>query len=726
MITQPTFNAIARPTRIEPNAMKKTGRNVRLVRIGESLGGERSVVDRTAPAAGATRLATRASCQNRLLGYHRDMDQRLRIRKVVLYKHGVGFFEREGRVDGSTELELAFKTADISDVLKSLTVLDLDGGHVSSISYDALTPARKLLEDLAIGGLDGRGLLAVLPQIQGAEIEIAAGSERLRGRVLGVDIFDRDDGNGIVPVHWLSVLTDSGETLRVDVVETSSIRLLDEKVRRDLEFYLRTTLAAKKQDARQFTLFAQGEGERRLRVSYTVETPVWKATYRILLPREDTGDEPLIQGWAVVDNTQDEDWDEVELSLISGLPISFVHDLYRPRYVRRPVVAVEEQASIAPPAVQEASARLAARMPVDALAFEVASLGAPTAGLAPAAPAPRMVSSVDVQTRERQVGDLFQYAISRPVTIKRNQSALVPIVLKPFGGQQVLLYNPENRPRNPLSAVEFENTTGLTLEGGPVTVIDGDTYSGEAMIETIKPEQTRIIPYSVELAVLVDGVADTRTERIHRTRIAHGVLWTFAMERRQTVYTISNQSGRKRTLYLEHRRHDNWDLFETPSPHETTPDFHRFRIEIAESGATGFTVTERIQISQTFSVQNFDSRLVADYRSARFFDDRVSAALHHVLTLKDRVAQIDVERAEAARELAAIAGDQQRIRENLKSIGDGIDEKRLRATLVEKLIAQEQRLEQLTAAQNSLELKRQQAQAEVDAAISSIEFEGEV
>jgi len=657
------------------------------------------------------------------------MDDALRIRKVVLYKHGVGFFEREGRVEGSTQIELAFKTSAISDVLKSLTVLDLDGGHVSSISYDALTPAEKLLEDIAIGAPDGRGLLAVLPQIQGAEIEISAGSERLRGQVLGVDVVEREVGDGVVPVHWLSILTSDGETLRIDVAEARSIRLLDEKVRRDLEFYLRTTLAAKKRDARQFTLFAQGGGERRLRVSYTVETPVWKATYRMLLPRDGSDEEPLIQGWAVVDNTQDEDWNEVELSLIAGLPISFVHDLYRPRYLRRPVVEVEEQVSIAPPVVQEGA--LACYLPsqsLEEMAYDVEQMsskrGARTAGLAPAAaPAPRMVSSVDVQTRERQVGDLFQYSISRPVTIKRNQSALVPIVLKPFAGRRVLLYNPENRPRNPLSAVEFENTTGLTLEGGPITVIDGDTYAGEAMIETIKPAETRIVPYSVELGVLVDGLADSRTDRVHRTRISRGVLWTFSMERRRTVYAISNRSARERTLYLEQRKSAGWDLVDTPQPHETTPDFYRFRVEIAASGVTEFAVTERLEVSSAYNLVSFDPGIVADYRSARYIDDRVTSALHQVIALKERVAAIDTKRAEASRELNAISTDQQRIRENLKSIGEGMDEKRLRATLVEKLLAQERRLEQLAALQTSLELERHQAQSDVDAAISAIEFE---
>src|SRR5258708_5839872 len=172
----------------------------------------------------------------------------LPITRVVLYKHGVGYFEREGRVEGDAALSLTFKQSEVSDVLKSLTVLD-------------------------------------------------------------------------------------------------------QALRRDLDYYLRTQLSAKKKDSRTFTFFARGEGSRRVRLSYTLEAPVWKATYRIILGEE--GSPPLIQGWAVVDNTQDEDWEGVELSLIAGLPVAFVHDLYTPRYIRRPVVEVKETTGVLPPELEE-------------------------------------------------------------------------------------------------------------------------------------------------------------------------------------------------------------------------------------------------------------------------------------------------------------------------------------------------------------------------------------
>lgn len=656
------------------------------------------------------------------------MADSLRIRKVVLYKHGVGYFEREGRVDGDAQVDLAFKTNDVGDVLKSLTVLDLDGGHVSSISYDATTPPWKLLEDIPIETPDGAGLLGLLPQLQGAEVEVSLGSDRVRGHVVGIDRVERRAGDDVIATHRLSLLSD-GEAVQIDLDDARSIRILDEKLRADLEFYLRTQLAAKKKDARVFTFFAQGEGSRRLRVSYTLETPVWKATYRMLLPEEGSGDEPLVQGWAVVDNTQDEDWNEVDLSLIAGLPISFVHDLYSPRFVSRPVVEIRERSALAPPAVEEAFAQTTGAL--DAGYPETSAMyDAPTARMmqampaaAPAAPAPRPVSSVDVQTRERKIGDLFQYAITRPVTIKRNQSALVPIVLKPFRGRGVLLYNEATLERNPLSAVEFENTTGLTLEGGPVTVVEGDTYAGEAMVETIKPNDTRLVPYSVELGVLVDTSSRSRTERVHRTRIARGMLYAFSMDHRTTVYTVANKSGRARTLYVEHRRDHGWDLVSPEEPHETTPGFYRFRAEMPESKQFELEIVERREIQSTYMLANITPDEIGKYRSSRYIDDRITTALEGVVAIKERIARTDAQIADVNSQISTISSDQQRIRENLKSIGEAHDERRLRTTLVEKLLAQEQQLDSLGSRARELAVERQRLQQELDSAIYGIDFE---
>src|SRR5208282_366139 len=141
----------------------------------------------------------------------------LPITRVVLYKHGVGYFEREGAVEGDAALSLAFKQAEVSDVLKSLTVLDLDGGHIASVSYDSTKPLEQLLAEVALSIPDQDSLVHLLPQIKGARIALHSGvADPVEGCILGIDTTERQTGDGIVHIVLLSVLTDQGEVRSFD------------------------------------------------------------------------------------------------------------------------------------------------------------------------------------------------------------------------------------------------------------------------------------------------------------------------------------------------------------------------------------------------------------------------------------------------------------------------------------------------------------------------------
>ena len=180
----------------------------------------------------------------------------LPIRRVVLYKHGVGYFERETSIEGDQSLSLSFKQREVSDVLKSLTVLDLNGGTVSAVSYDSTTPIEQLLAEIALSIPDSGSLTGLLPQIKGARISVKpTGGATLQGAILGIDKTDTHSEHGLQETHRLSLLTDAGDVRTFDLFDLE-LTILDEGIKRDLDFYLKTQLASKKKDARTFTLFA--------------------------------------------------------------------------------------------------------------------------------------------------------------------------------------------------------------------------------------------------------------------------------------------------------------------------------------------------------------------------------------------------------------------------------------------------------------------------------------
>jgi hypothetical protein len=661
------------------------------------------------------------------------------ITRVVLYKHGVGHFEREGTVEGETNLALTFRQAEVSDVLKSLTVLDLDGGHVASVSYDSTKPLEQLLADVALSIPDEGSLVGLLPQIKGARIAVTDGSVRAEGTLLGIDRTERRSADGVTTVMLLSLLDDAGAVRQFDLHGLNQLEILDAALRRDLEYYLRTQLSAKKKDARTFTFFAQGQGTRRVRMSYTLEAPVWKATYRVLLPEagaeSTTSQPPYIQGWAVVDNTQDEDWTGVTLSLVAGLPVSFTHDLYTPRYIRRPAVAVKETTGVLPPVVEEGVELMLAEAEASFDRLEPAAPMARSRSLAAAMPggyggggvarkqamAPEQMSAA--QVRERKVGDLFEYQIEHPVTIRRNQSALVPIVLRPFEGRMVLLHNRATRPENPMRAVEFTNTTGLTLEGGPLTVLEGDRYVGEAMLDTLKPDEHRLVPYAVELSVRVLDNVESSTEDAHRVRIRDGQLIAESRRIQTMTYQLANKGKQEYVCYLDHPREGSaWKLFDTPEPAETTENFWRFKLSLPAGKTTAFAVRQQQTLRQTTRLGGLDLQGLLAVVEQKTLDEPTRQALRLAAQSLERVAAIEREMGQLEREREQIHREQGRIRENLQALGDKSAEKTLRERLVRTLTEQEDRLDTITARSAELLQERDAARAEFGQRIASLHF----
>jgi hypothetical protein len=268
-----------------------------------------------------------------------DDSASLPIKRVVLYKNGVGYFEHLGRIQNNQQVTIAFTSGQLNDVLKSLTVLDLNGGRITGVAYGSAAPIEKQLGDLRLAA-DGKATLAdFLQGLRGARLEVKNGSAVLTGRLLSVEHKTRVSGGTTLEVDYVSLIGDSGEIHTTEISPTFSVRLLERGLTGKVEHFLDLVSSEREPDVRRMIVSTAGTGERSLFVSYISEVPIWKTTYRIVLNSK-TGANPLLQGWAIVDNTVGEDWDNVELSLVAGAPQSFIQNLSQPYYARRPVVAL--------------------------------------------------------------------------------------------------------------------------------------------------------------------------------------------------------------------------------------------------------------------------------------------------------------------------------------------------------------------------------------------------
>ncbi|MGH9732416.1 MAG: hypothetical protein ACRD4A_12020, partial [Candidatus Acidiferrales bacterium] len=252
-----------------------------------------------------------------------------------------------GEVHGDQNMRIDFTSSQLNDVLQSLTVLDLNGGRITGIDYDSEAPFSQRLGTIGLPLGEETDLSKFLAALRGTRLEIRNGNSTITGRLLSVETKSRLTGSTSQQVDLATLVSDGGEVRTVEITPAVSVRIADQGVNGEVGRYLSLLASTHQQDLRRMTISAAGSGARQLYVSYISEVPIWKTTYRIVLPSK-ADDKPLLQGWAIVDNTTGEDWDNVELSLVAGAPQSFIQQLSQPYYARRPVVPLPQTVELTP------------------------------------------------------------------------------------------------------------------------------------------------------------------------------------------------------------------------------------------------------------------------------------------------------------------------------------------------------------------------------------------
>jgi hypothetical protein len=685
---------------------------------------------------------------------------RLPVTRVVLYKNGVGYFEHSGKVRGSQEVNIDFTTAQLNDVLKSLTVLDLGKGRITGVSYNSNPPLEQRLNSLHLAVGEKPTTAQFLDSLRGARLEVRSGSETATGRLLSVD--ERDiplKGDEKVTVDQISIVGDNGEMRIFDLTPTTDVRLAEKDVNEDVGKYLGLIASTRDADMRRMTISTAGDGERELRVSYISEVPVWKSTYRIVIPKEGN---PLLQGWAIVDNTVGENWDGVELSLVAGAPQSFVEDLSQPYYTRRPLVALPRNAMITPQTHEATIETAESTEAVNGappggntapgggvtggvtggvpgrsqaqMAFGAAGVGAGSGGgvgggyfrknpqkqwLETAADS---LEAATTTAASRDLGDLFEYELQDRVTIRKNQSALVPILQARIDAEKVSVWNPSQGAV--LRALWLENTSKLTLDGGSFNVLEGDAFAGEGLMDAIKPGEKRLLSYAADLGVLVEAKQKGNTERVTRVVISHGVLMQSTQEREENTYTVRNRDASPRVVVIEHPARAGWKLTDDDDkPAESSASFHRFRISLDPMKTETLTVKEYRPITNSYQVSNVTDEQIKFFLTQKMINPEVEEALRQVVAQKNNLAALDAETADRKSKVSEISEDQQRVRENLKALKGSVEEKALVARYVRELDEQEDRVQSLRRELADLQQKRQSAQKTLDRIIANLQME---
>jgi len=657
---------------------------------------------------------------------------RLPVKRVVLYKNGVGYFEHRARARGSQELEIDFTTGQLNDVLKSLTVVDLGGGHISDIRYNSIAPLEERLRTLRLPFGEQISRMDFLSALRGARVEVADKGESRTGRLLTVEQEDRTTDSGTTYHAVLfSIVTDSGEMKNFELSPAVSVRLADRDLSEEVGRYLNLVGSSRAPDLRRMTVATTGDGERDIFVSYISEVPVWKSTYRIILP-EKPGDQPLLEGWAIVDNTIGEDWKDVGLSLVAGAPQSFIQNISQPLYSRRPEVALPPSAMLTPQTHEATMSEgkdqavngreglgtgsgggMGAASKADGAAVAdqtQTNQQVVVSEMVSGAPPPSPQSGVlePGQTAEAQeLGDYYEYTIKQPVTISKNQSALVPILQSRIDAEKVTLWT-ANADQPALRALWIKNSSGLTLDSGTFNMIDRGTFTGEGILATVHPGERRLLSYAADTAVRVTAQTESKDLPVSRIQILKGVM-LLSRERHDKVrYTIRNSDTDPRQVVIEHPVRDGWVLVNDDQPEETSASHYRFRAAV-EAGKTRELAVEEVHQDVTRSLlTDVTERQVEVLGTENVLTPELRAAFRRVLDQKNQIGKLQSERTARQKELDAINSDQARIRENMKALKASVEERVLLARYTRQLGSEEDRLSVLR--QQIVDLDERQAE----------------
>jgi hypothetical protein len=657
------------------------------------------------------------------------------VTKVVLFSSGVGYFEHAGSVRGNSATELRFKTSQINDILKSIVLQDQDGGRVGAISYPSQDPLAKTLRSFQVDITGNPSLAQLLNQLRGARVTIQAQAEKLSGIILGVETRAKGGEKGeAVAVAVLNLLT--GATLRaVELQSISNLTLDDPQLQEELTRALGALVQARDQDKKPVTINFAGAGERHVRIGYVVETPVWKTSYRLLL--DDKGKFGRLQGWAIVENQTESDWNGISLALMSGRPISFMMDLYQPLYSTRPTVVPELYASLRPPVYDAATAAGAARVSLGAAVSAPAPprIGydregrptplrleeAVTTGLA-AGKATNLDAAASVQSvaSAEKLGALFQYTVS-DVTLARQESAMLPIITDSVEVERLSIYNASVLRSNPLNGVLLKNTTGKHLLQGPLTVLEKGSYAGDARIDNVPPGQDRLLSYGIDLEMLVDNTKNRQSGSLLTAKIDKGELIVSRKLVATQEYAANNKSTKDKMLVIEHPIRTGWKLVDTQKPLETTPAVYRFKGTAVANKVTVLAVKEEVVQEEEITLASADLSQLMFYSRAEEGGAEVPKSVRDAIAkaIQLKQAAIDVERDINVRNqrVAEITAEQNRIRENMKTVTQATQ---YYDRLLAKLNEQESAIETLQRERDALIAKRDSLRRELDEYLSGL------
>ena len=645
--------------------------------------------------------------------------QALELKRVMLSAGGVGYFEYEAQVEGNATLPLSVRLDQVDDVLKSIVVYD-DKGVVGTIRLPGREPLAQIFRDLPFGPEALTSPVALLNSLPGAEIR-ATGARKVEGRLVRVvpEEMALPDLGGVITRHRVSVMSAEGmQTFLFE--EADSVVFTDPELRAQIDGALVAISAHRTRDRRTLEILSSGKGKRTVRVGYVVAAPLWKASYRLTVTDE-AADKARLQGWAVLENMSGQEWKNVELTIVSGNPVTFRQALYSAYYVQRPEIPVEVLGRVLPAPdtgaiemkqlaegeydeefrrEQRATGPGLGAMNMYAM-DDVAEMGnAGRAVMKQAAPVAAMASSPGqariLAAASKEAATQVTFRVPYPVSVESGQSLLVPVIDREVPARRIALYQPGTHDRHPLASVRLTNDGETGLPPGVLTLYEtgaaGASYVGDAQLSTLPTGDERLVSFALDQKALVDREIK-ESQVIGKGRIVRGVLELTYEQEQHTTYRLKAPAREAREILIEHPRMPGWKIVKpTEADVELTDNMYRIRHKLEAGEQAEIEVVLTRPNLQKVALVGQGKNFYMAYAGNAELDSSLKKAFAEMARLRDVVDGHQRRMQELEGERNRIHQEQKRIRDNLSRVPQGSD---LQKRYLRKLDQQEDALEAL-------------------------------
>ena len=604
----------------------------------------------------------------------------LPLKRVTLYSSGVAHYEHEGKVKGNGKIEMLFLPSQISDVLKSIFVKDPAAKNLS-INYQSEDTLKKTMQSLKIDLSENDSIFKILNSQKGAEIEIYTPS-KITGKILSVDKIEDSK-----PDMILSIAAADGVKI-ISLKDVQSFKFTDPQRNDDLQKALGLILEASAKERKLISIDIEAAGERNIGLSYVMEAPIWKPSYRL-----DMGNtSAAFQAWAIIDNSTDLDWKDVKLTLTSGRPIGFRQNLYEPYYTERETIPILAGQTADIETFDSAYDEDMAYE--ETMAIPLMEKRAYTKMTAPSMDEAKESSYFENQTiAKSNAGEMFAFSPVKPVNLPRQKSTMIPLSLASLPAQKYSVFSsiPYGSDVHPKLCISIENNSGLKFPAGPITVFENGEYSGDAILEFLPENEKRLIAFGDDIDVRGTKTEDF-DEHIHSLKIVKGVLTKRYKSSKNSVYTIKNSASKERSVIVEHFISSGFNLADEKKLLEKTSNKYRFNIKVKATSQEKLSVIEERFFEEIIQVNTMDNNSMIAICSNSKIPEKIKKAFKDVLDEKVKVDKAQIALNSLQNEQKSLNAEQDRIRKNLQAVGSETQQGKL---FLDKLLEIENSLENL-------------------------------